>query len=82
MDYTADNIRILDASEAAQRFYWLDAEELATRYRRPVNWIARGLEACRRAGVDRAYFVERYLERKPVPRNAMVEEAFRELLRE
>ena len=82
MDYTADSIRILDASEAATRFNWLDAESLATRYRRPVHWIARGLEACRRAGVDRQYFVDRYLERKPVARNAVVDEAFRELLRE
>ncbi len=82
MDYTADSIRILDAGEAAQRFAWLDAEALATRYRRPVHWIARGLEACRRAGADRSYFVERYLDRKPVARNAMVDEAFRELLRE
>ena len=82
MEYTAESIRILDAGEAAQRFHWLDAESLATQYRRPAGWIARGLEACRRAGVDRSYFVDRYLERKPVARNAMVEEAFRELLRE
>lgn len=82
MEYTADSIRILDASEATQRFAWLDVESLATQYRRPAAWIARGLEACRRAGVDRSYFVDRYLERKPVPRNPIVDEAFRELLSE
>ena len=82
MTYNADSIRILDHSEAAVRFAWLDAETLATRYHRPAAWIARGLEACRRAGVDRSYFVDRYLERKPVPRNPIVDTAFRELLSE
>ncbi len=82
MEYTAESIRILDHSEAAQRFAWLDVETLATRYRRPAAWIARGLEACRRAGVDRQYFVDRYLEKRDVPRNPIVDEAFRELLNE
>ena len=82
MEYTADSIRILDHSEACQRFGWLDAETLAARYRRPAQWIARGLEACRRAGVDRQYFIDRYLEHKPVPRNELVDAAFRELLNE
>jgi len=82
MEYTAESIRILDAGEACQRFAWLDAEALATRYRRPVAWISRGLEACRRAGVDRQYFVDRYLEKRDVPRNPIVDTAFRELLNE
>lgn len=82
MTYTADSIRILDHSEAAVRFAWLDVETLAARYRRPRQWIARGLEACRRAGVDRQYFVDRYLEKRDVPRNPVVDAAFRELLSE
>lgn len=82
MEYTADSIRILDHSEATHRFAWLDVETLATHYRRPVAWISRGLEACRRAGVDRDYFVDRYLERRDVPRNPIVDTAFRELLNE
>lgn len=82
MTYTAESIRILNAGEVAHRFAWLDAETLASRYRRPAAWIARGLEACRRAGVDRQYFIGRYLEKRDVPRNPAVDAAFRELLSE
>lgn len=80
--YDATSIRILEPVEAADRWGWLRIESLATQYKRPAAWIGRGLEACRRAGVDESYFVARYLERLPVDRLEAVDEAMRELSRE
>jgi hypothetical protein len=82
-DYTAESIRILEPAEVEERFGWAQAAALAERYRRPEPWIRRGLEACRRAGVEADYFVERYLrKRRDIPRNPAVEECMRELLAE
>lgn len=80
--YNADSIRILDAGDIVERFDWAQAAELAAQYRRPQQWIERGLEACRRAGVERDYFIDRFLKRLPIPRNDVVDAAFRELLTE
>ena len=80
--YDASAIQILEPIEASERFPWLRVEALAAQYQRPIAWIARGLEACRRAGVDEDYFVTRYLERRPIARLEEVDEAFVELLRE
>mgnify|MGYP003376510152 CR=1 FL=1 len=71
--YTAANIHILTPSEVASRFTWARAVELAERYRKPAAWIERGLEACRRAGVDGDYFIARYLQRAPIARHAGVD---------
>ena len=80
--YTASSIRILETTEIIQRFSWARVAELAERYRKPADWISRGLEACRRAGVGDEYFVQRYLQRLPVPRDVAVDEAMRELVAE
>lgn len=80
--YNADSIRILDGGEITERFEWAEAAELAAQYKRPVAWIMRGLEACRRARVDRSYFVDRFLKRLPIPRNEVVDAAYRDLLAE
>lgn len=82
MTYTATNIRILEPVEIPARFVWARVTELAERYRRPEAWIARGLEACRRAGVADDYFVTRYLRREPIARLPVVDEAMRDLLNE
>lgn len=79
MTYTAANIRILDPAEIRARFFWAQAGELATQYRRPESWIRRGLLACEAAGVAHDYFIDRYLRRLPIPRDTAVESAFREL---
>lgn len=79
-DYTAENIHILDAAEIRARWFWAEAGELASRYRRPEVWIRRGLLACEAAGIPHDYFVDRYLRRRPIPRRPEVEEAFKELL--
>ena len=78
--YTAASIRILEPTEIIQRFTWARVAELAERYRKPADWIARGLEACRRAGVGDEYFVQRYLKREPIARHEGVDAAMRELL--
>lgn len=78
--YTAANIRILDRDEIVERFEWAKIAELADRYGRSEDWIRRGLQACREAGVDERYFVDRYLEHKPyVPEHEGVTEAFKNL---
>ena len=82
MTYTAASIRILDTAEINARFGWTRVAALAERYHRPTAWIARGLEACRRAGVNEDYFVARYLRREPIPCHAGVDAAMRELLTE
>jgi len=82
MTYTASNIVILTTAEIADRFGWAKVAELAERYRRPEQWIARGLEACRRAGVDPDYFERRYLQRQDIPRNEQVDAAMREMAME
>jgi len=82
MTYTASNIVILTTAEIADRFGWVKVAELAERYRRPEQWIARGLEACRRAGVDPDYFERRYVQRQDIPRNEQVDAAMREMAME
>ena len=80
--YNAGSIRVLDGADIVERFAWAEAAELAAQYRRPQRWIERGLEACRRAGVDRSYFIDRFLKRLPVERNEIVDAAYRDLLAE
>lgn len=80
--YNADSIRILDGDQITEMFVWAEAAELAAQYRRPQKWIERGLEACRRSGVGRDYFIDRFLKRLPVERNEVVDAAYRELLTE
>ncbi len=82
MSYNAASIRILDGAEIVECFAWAEAAELAAQYRRPQRWIERGLEACQRAGVERSYFIDRFLKRLPVERDEVVDAAYRELLTE
>ena len=80
IDYNADSIRILEPAEITERFTWARIGELAARYNRSAAWIERGLEACRRAGIDDAYFVQRYLKREPIPRHDGADAAMRDML--
>ena len=83
MTYTAANIRVLSEQEVDTRFTWARVGALSEKYSRPADWIARGLEACRRADVEPEYFIARYLERDlSTPFNAAVNEAMREVLAE
>ena len=83
MTYTAADIRVLSDQEVDVRFTWARVGALAEQYSRPTGWIARGLEACRRANVDPDYFIARYLERDTtMPFDCAVDEAMREILME
>jgi hypothetical protein len=78
--YTAASIRILQPDEIIHRFEWAAIGSLAAQYQRPAAWIERGFAACQAAGVSVDYFVERYLEKREVPRNDAVEHQFRQSL--
>ena len=83
MTYTAADIRVLTKQEVDVRFTWARVGALAQQYSRPSDWIARGLEACRRANVEPEYFIARYLERDASTAfNPVVDEAMREILAE
>jgi hypothetical protein len=79
--YTASSIVILTPDETNARFGWLRVQGLAAEYRKPVAWIQRGLEACRRAGIDDDYFIARYLKRQDIPRNEAADLAMRDIVR-
>jgi len=74
-NYTAAHIQILDAGQAAHRWFWAEAGLLATQYRRPEEWIRRGLLACETVGVSHDYFVDRYLKKQPIPFHPGVDDA-------
>ena len=79
--YTAANIAILSDSECMSNpaFDWELAQQLAEDFRRPPEWIRRSLAACRDAGVEPQYFIDRYLHRKPIPMDLTVDKYSREL---
>jgi len=63
-DYTAANIQIRDGAE----FDFVLIEQWAREYVRPEEWVRRGVEACRLAGVEPDYFKTRYLDKeKSIP---------------
>lgn len=72
--YDASCIRVLDDREAWEKMPWLEAETLASTSGKDLDFIKRGLEACRRAGVSHGYFIRRYLEDdKTVPFSVAVD---------
>lgn len=83
LDYNASSIKILQPEEASERFEWLKIQDLANHYHCTIEWIERGFEACWMAGVDKQYFISRYLEKDAtVQINARVNDAYRDLLHE
>jgi len=83
-EYNANSIRILTQEERSDKFEWVKTAELAKQYNRDEDWIKRGFEACRRAGLVNAdYFINRYLAGdKTIPRQPLVESAFADILKE
>ena len=87
--YTASSIVILSDSERLSdpTFDWELAQQLARDFCRPVEWVERGIRACREAGTDPQYFINRYLhhqsqtERMLIPMNQDVDQAYREILK-
>lgn len=80
--YTASSIAILSDSMRMSNptFDWELAQQLAEDFCRPFEWVRRSLAACRDAGAEPQYFIDRYLHRMPIPMNLEVDQAFREVL--
>ena len=79
--YTASSIAVLSDSECMSNpaFDWELAQQLAGDFCRPLEWVRRGIAACRDAGVEPQYFIDRYLHRKPIPMDFTVDKSLREL---
>jgi hypothetical protein len=78
--YTASSISILEPEHVLERFFWAKANDLAFTYRKPLEWIERGLQACERVRVPHDYFIDRYLKKLPIPKDQAVDAAMRDLL--
>jgi hypothetical protein len=73
-NYDASKIKILTDVEAVERMPWLEAETLAAKYNKDVDFIRRGLQSCRSAGISEKYFIKRYLEEdKAIPLDQAVD---------
>jgi len=79
-DYNASSIVILEQNQVLERFFWAKAHDLSLTYRRPLEWIERGLQACERVRVHHDYFIDRYLKKLPIPKDQGVDAAMRDLL--
>lgn len=81
--YDADSIKILTDEQVNEKFGWMKSDTLAKKYHKDETWVANGLEACRRCGLEPDYFIERHLEgNKTIPKNELIDEAFRDVLKE
>jgi len=80
VSYTASSITILEPEQVLERFFWAKANDLAVTYRKPLEWIERGLQACERVRVPHDYFIDRYLKKLPIPKDQAVDAAMRDLL--
>lgn len=75
-EYTADAIKICDGSQ----FDWVIEGSLAAQYGRDIDFIKRGLEACKLANVSFDYFIDRYLKKdKSVPFDPIVDTISRDV---
>ena len=82
--YNAVNIVILSEYDRLSNpmFDWELAEELAHEFTRSIDFVKRGILACREAGVSPQYFIDRHLHKKPIPMNKHVDLCFRKILDE
>ena len=81
-EYDASSIIILEPEQAIERWFWAKAGALAIQYGRPEDWIARGLQACERAGIPHDFFIDKYLRKLPLPQHEGASAAMREILLE
>lgn len=63
MIYDASSIQIKHAHE----FDYHQIEAMVAKYARSIDFIRRGFESCRLAGVDPDYFISKYLKKDPLP---------------
>lgn len=77
-EYTADCIKVTTGDQ----FEWVLEGNLAADYQKPLDFIQRGLEACRLAHQPKEYFIDRYLKAdKTVERVPEVDHIYWELLK-
>ena len=57
-DYTAKDIRILTDAEISE-FEWVKCADLAAQHKRPLRFIEKGFECCRRLGIEPTYFIDK-----------------------
>ena len=77
--YSADNMKI-NKEKFDQRYDWRLAEDLATKYTKPIEWIRRSIKACRLSGVSPEYFIDKYLMKKDIEKNELVSENMRNMV--
>jgi hypothetical protein len=82
--YTAANIRVAKDAEIIDAWDWAKVGHWCHVYGCHAEWLARAVEACRRAGRDPGYIERRYLQglRDEEPFDQAVDAAMREILEE
>lgn len=80
-EYNASSIRVLTAKEIQDKFDWNRAKQVADDYNRPVEFISRGFEACRLAGLEPEYFIQKYLEKENIQESEEFTEIYKDLLK-
>lgn len=74
--YDAHSIKIKHTTQDA----WSAAISLAEEFNANEQLIQRGLEACKLAGVEFSWYVDKYLRKLPdIPRNEEVNQIYRDL---
>lgn len=79
-EYNAKSIRILSAKDI-QGFDWNRARQVADDYNKPIEFVSRGFEACRLAGLSPDWFINKYLEKEAIPDNPEFLEIYKDLLK-
>lgn len=79
-EYNAKSIRILSAKDI-QGFDWNRARQVADDYNKPIEFVSRGFEACRLAGLEPEYFIQKYLEKEDIQESEEFIEIYRDLLK-
>ena len=79
-DYTASAIHIASDAEIIDRWDWAKVGHWCQVYGCHPEWLARAMEACRRAGREPEYIERRYLQdRREEPHDPLVDAAMREV---
>ena len=83
-DYTAASIRIATDAEIVDAWDWARVGHWCQVYGCHAEWLARAVEACRRAGREPEYLQRRYLDgrRDEEPHDPSVDAAMREIQEE
>jgi len=75
-EYNASNIKIKQYATEP----WEMSISLAETFHKDEKLIQRGLTACKLAGVDYSYYIDKYLKQLDIPLNEDVNAIYRELM--